>query len=169
MVPLLVLVALFTAPPAQVQKETIEGIRNYSKVDATIGCAGATDPKAMAEIAKRGYVAILNLREATEDGALIPESRAAAEAAGLTFMHLPFNGAEPSPIVARQFLRIVADTNYQPLFINCGSANRVGALWLIKRLVVDKWPQEKALAEAKSIGLTSAALEKFALDFAAGR
>ncbi len=166
LLPLVVLGFIVQAPTAQLQKETIEGVRNYTKVDATIGCAGATDPKALGEVARRGYKAVLNLREESEDGAQIPESRAAAEAAGLTFLHLPFRGSAPDPAVAEQFLKIVVDPNHQPLFINCGSANRVGALWLIKRLVVDKWPQDKAIEEAKAIGLSSAALEKFALDFA---
>jgi uncharacterized protein (TIGR01244 family) len=160
-------VAVLAGP--QLQKETIDGIRNYTKVDATIGCAGATDPKAMAVLKERGYKAVLNLREATEDGALIPESKAAAEAAGLTFIHVPFKGSAPEDAVADAFLRVVANTSHQPLFINCGSANRVGAMWLIKRMVIDKWPQEKAVEEAKAIGLTSAALEKFALDYVAKR
>lgn len=160
-------VAVLAGP--QLQKETIDGIRNYTKVDATIGCAGATEPKAMVVLKERGYKAVLNLREATEEGAQIAESKAAAEAAGLTFIHLPFKGSAPEDAVADEFLKVVVNTSHQPLFINCGSANRVGAMWLIKRMVLDKWPQEKALEEAKAIGLTSAALEKFALDYVAKR
>lgn len=159
--------ALVVAP--QLQKDTIDGIRNYTKVDATIGCAGATDPKAMAALKERGYKAVLNLRETSEDGAQIPESKAAAEAAGLTFIHVPFKGSAPDDAVADQFLKVVGNTTHQPLFINCGSANRVGAMWLIKRMVADKWPQDKAVEEAKAIGLTSAALEKWALDYVAKR
>lgn len=164
---ILTLLVGFQAP--QLEKREIDGVRNFTRVDATIGCAGATDPKAMAAIAEAGYRAVLNLREASEDGALIPESQKAAEAAGLQFLHLPFKGSAPDPVVATQFLRIVTDTNHQPLFINCGSANRVASLWLIKRLVVDKWPQEKAIEEAKAIGLTSDALLKFALSYAEGK
>ena len=160
-------VAVFAG--SQLQKEMIDGVRNYTKVDATIGCAGATDPKAMAVLKERGYKAVLNLREATEDGALIPESKLAAETAGLTFIHVPFKGSAPEDAVADEFLKVVANPSNQPLFIHCGSANRVGAMWLIKRMVIDKWPQDKAVEEAKAIGLTSAALEKFALDYVAKR
>jgi len=149
------------------QSPQIEGVKNYTKVDATIGCAGATDPKAMASLAAAGYKTVLSLREATEEGANIDESRAAAEAAGLKYINLPFKGSAPDPKVADEFLNVVGDTTHQPLFIHCGTANRVGALWLIKRMLADKWPEEKALAEAKSIGLTSAALQKFALDYVA--
>ncbi len=160
------------APPQPLQSSqppqpSIEGVRNYTKVDATIGCAGATDPRALAAVATLGYKAVLNLREASEDGAAIDESREAAEAAGLTFIHLPFKGSAPDPKVADEFLKVVVTTTYQPLFINCGSANRVGALWLIKRMLVDHWSEEKAVAEAKAIGLTSEALRKFALDYVA--
>jgi len=161
-------VAAQTAPPAsQSSQPTIEGVRNYTQVDATIGCAGATDPKAMASIAKAGYKTVLNLREGTEEGVNINESRAASEAAGLKYIHLPFKGSAPDAKVADEFLKVVADTSIQPLFIHCGSANRVGAMWLIKRMVLDKWTEERAVAEAKSIGLTSAALQKFALDYVA--
>jgi len=153
----------------QLQKETVEGIRNYTKVDASIGCAGATDPKAMGAIAERGYKAVLNLRDASEDGAQIPESKAAAEAAGLMFINLPFKGSAPEDAVADQFLKIVTNPDNQPLFINCGSANRVASLWLIKRMLVDHWPQDKAVEEAKAIGLTGADLEQFALAYVAKR
>lgn len=153
-------------PPPPVQP-TIDGVRNYTRVDATIGCAGATDIRALASIARLGYKAVLNLREATEEGVNIGESRSAAEAAGLKYIHLPFKGSAPDPKVATEFLKVVSDSGNQPLFIHCGSANRVGAMWLIKRLVIDKWSEELALAEAKSIGLTSVALQKFALDYVA--
>lgn len=165
---LVLTITVLTAP--QVQKDVVDGVRNYTKVDATVGCAGATDPRAMASIAARGYKAVLNLREEREDGAQIPESRAAAEAAGLHFIHLPFNGGKPDPLVVDAFVRIVSTTDeHHPLFINCGSANRVGALWLVKRLLVDRWEQERAIAEARAIGLTSDALEAFALDYVAKR
>lgn len=167
LVPITIALALVVAP--QLQKEAIDGIRNYTKVDATIGCAGATDPKAMAAIAGNGYKAVLNLREAAENGALIPESKAAAEAAGLTFINLPFTGSAPDPAVADQFLKIVTNTENQPLFINCGSANRVGALWLIKRMLVDRWEEARAVEEARAIGLSGDELQKWALEYVAKR
>ena len=57
------------------------------------------------------------------------------------------------------------DPANQPVYIHCGSANRVGALWLIKRVVVDGWPVDKAMSEAEAIGLHSDNLKAFALDY----
>jgi hypothetical protein len=42
----------------------------------------------------------------------------------------------------------------------------VGALWLIKRVVNDGWPIDKAQAEAETIGLSSAKLAAFAVEYA---
>jgi uncharacterized protein (TIGR01244 family) len=154
---------------AQARKEDVEGIRNFTRVDATVACAGATELAAIPEVARRGYKAIVNLRQASENGANIDESKAAAEVAGLTFIHLPLNGREPDVKVADQFIAAVTDEANQPVFINCASANRVGALWLTKRMLVDNWDEARALEEAKTIGLSSEALQKFALDYVASK
>jgi uncharacterized protein (TIGR01244 family) len=145
----------------------IEGVRNYTRVDATIGCAGATEAKALPAIAKLGYKAVLNLREETEAGANIAEARAGASTLGLKYLHLPVKSTAPEAKTAAQFLELVTDPQNQPLFIHCGSGNRVAALWLIKRRLVDKWTEERAVSEAKALGLTSEALLKFALEYVA--
>jgi uncharacterized protein (TIGR01244 family) len=152
---------------AQARKETVEGIRNFTRVDATVACAGSTAPEAIAGLASQGFKSIINLRLASEPGAAIEESKAAAEAAHIKYIHLPFNGSEPDVKVVDQFIMAVADPTNQPVFIHCGSANRVGALWLAKRMLVDRWEQDKAVEEARMIGLSSETLEKFALDYVA--
>ena len=156
---------LSTTLSAQVVKGDIAGVRNFSRVDATVGCAGATDPSAMAALKKDGFVSVVNLRVATEPGADVDAGRAAAQAAGLKYIHLPFNAAAPDEKIVDGFLAAVADKNNQPVFIHCGSANRVGAMWMIKRALQDGWPVEKAKAEGEAIGLTSQQLATFAAEY----
>ena len=160
-----VAVALSLPLAAQVTKQEMPGIRNYSRVDATIGCGGATDPSAMAGLKKEGFASVINLRLPTEEGANVEAGRAAAQAAGLKYIHLPFNAAAPDPKVVDSFLAAVADRANQPVFIHCGSASRVGGMWMIKRALRDQWPVEKALEEAKAIGLNNPALQAFATDY----
>jgi uncharacterized protein (TIGR01244 family) len=165
---LTLLVAVLVVPAlAQVQKRDVPGVTNYSRVDATIGCGGATTPAAMAELKKEGYRSVINLRLESEAGADIPASRAAAETAGLKYIHLPFNAAAPDPAIVDSFLAAVADTRNQPVFIHCGSANRVGGVWLIKRVLQDRWPVDKARAEADAIGLRDPKLVAFASEYIA--
>jgi uncharacterized protein (TIGR01244 family) len=161
------LIALLLAVPAlaQVTKSEMAGIRNYSRVDATVGCGGAVDPAAMAALRKEGYVSVINLRQATEAGADIEAGRAAAQAAGLKYLHMPFNVAAPDSKVVDGFLAAVADKSNQPVFIHCGSANRVGGMWMIKRVLQDGWAIDRARTEAEAIGLSSAPLVAFATEY----
>ena len=140
-----------------------EGVRNYTRVDATVACAGATPPEVMAELKEHGFATVINFRTEGERGATVADGRAAAEAAGLTYIHLPFR--EPSAEVTEAFLEAVADPANQPTYIHCGSANRVGAMWLIKRVVQDGYSVADATAEAEAIGLSSEGLREFALDY----
>ena len=150
---------------AQVQKAELAGVRNYSKVDATVGCAGATDPSAMKALKADGYVSVINLRMPTEQGADIEGSRTAAQAAGLKYFHFPFNTATPDSAVVSSFLSTVADKRNQPVFVHCGSANRVGGMWMIKRVLQDKWAIDKAREEADAIGLREPAMIAFVTDY----
>lgn len=150
-------------------KETVEGIRNFTSVDPTIACAGATEVKVIPELAKRGYKSIINLRQETEQGANIAESRQAAQAAGMRFIHVPLNPQSPDAAVVDTFLKATSDPANAPMFINCGSASRVAALMITKRMVADGWTQERALAEAAIIGPPAPALQEFALKYVADR
>ena len=162
-----IVAAAAAAAAAQVTKADVAGVRNFSRVDATVGCGGATDPSAMGTLRKEGFVSVINLRLASEQGAEVEASRAAAKAAGLKYIHLPFNAASPDPKVVESFLAAVADTSNQPVFIHCASANRVGAVWMIKRVLQDGWPVEKARTEAGAIGLSNPQLVAFATDYIA--
>jgi len=152
---------------AQVTKETVPGITNYSHVETTIACAGATTPAGVAEVKRLGYHSIINLREATEAGADVEGEAAAAKAAGITYIHLPLKTASPDPAVVDQFLTAVTTPANEPAFVHCASANRASALWMVKRMLVDNWDADRAGKEAADLGLTNAALKSFALDYVA--
>ena len=152
---------------AQVTKESVPGVTNFARVETTIACAGATTPAAVAGLKRMGYGSIINLRLASEEGADVEAEAAAAEAAGIKYVSLPFDGASPDPAVVDRFLTAVTDPANQPVFLHCHTGNRAAAFWMIKRMVVDGWDADRASAEASALGLTSPALKAFALKYAA--
>jgi uncharacterized protein (TIGR01244 family) len=153
------------AAAQSVTKETLPGVTNFARLETTIACAGATTPQAVAGLKQMGYAAIINLREASEAGANIDAEAAAAKTAGITFIHLPFNAASPNPAVVDSFLKAVTDAKNQPAFVHCASGNRAAAMWMIKRMQIDKWDAERAGTEAAALGLTSGALKTFAVQY----
>lgn len=164
-VPAFVACAVVTASAQQ--KMDKPGITNYTKVDAVVACGGATDTAALEGLKNEGFKAVINLRQASERGANVDENRARATELGLKYIHIPFNGAAPESKTVDDFLAAISDKSNQPVFIHCASANRVGAVWLVKRVLQDGWTVEKATEEAKLIGLSNAALEQFALKYIA--
>jgi uncharacterized protein (TIGR01244 family) len=159
---LLIVSVLQQAP----EKTTLPGAKNVTRVDAALMCGGATGDEAFPALKKEGFVSVINLRMADEPGVNIASSRAAAEAAGLKYVHVPVRSASPDPASVDAFLAAVQDRGNQPMYIHCASANRVAAMWLIKRVVVDGWSVERASEEAKAIGLTSEPLRQFAVEYA---
>lgn len=165
--PVLALLLLAGCAAEAQQKSTRPGITNFTRVDAVVACGGATETSALEGLKQDGFKAVINLRQATERGANIEENRARAEALGLKYVHIPFNASAPDNKPFDDFLTAVADKSNQPVYVHCASANRVGAVWLAKRVLQDGWTVEKATEEARLIGLSAAPLEQFALKYVA--
>jgi uncharacterized protein (TIGR01244 family) len=151
----------------QVTKETVAGITNLARLETTVACAGGVTADAVPAIKKMGFVSIINLRAATENGANVEAEEAAAKAEGLKYFHVPFISATPERAAADKFIQAITTRGAEPAFIHCAGGNRAATMWLIKRLVVDRWDVAKATAEATALGQTSATLRQFAIDYAA--
>jgi uncharacterized protein (TIGR01244 family) len=160
----LALTATIAAAQTPVTKASIPGVVNFSKVETTVACAGATTPAALAGIKGMGYNSVINLRTPGEAGVELEAEAAAAKAAGINYIHLPFNAQMPDPALVDNFLKAITDKANQPAFIHCASANRAAALWMVKRISVDKWDVAKATEEATALGLTNPALKAFAVE-----
>jgi uncharacterized protein (TIGR01244 family) len=151
----------------EVSKPQMPGVRNLAKLETTVACAGAIDAaQAVPAIKKEGFVAIINLRQATEPDANVEREEALAKEAGLRYFHVPFNGASPDPKAADAFLAAITTPGAEPAFIHCSGGNRAATMWMIKRMVVDKWDAERATKEAMALGQTSAPLRQFAIEYA---
>src|SRR4051812_45054967 len=164
----LVLIGMAALPAGAqgVTKQTVPGANNFARLETTVACGGATTPEAVPEIKKLGFKSIINLRLPSEAGANVEAEAAAAKTAGINFYNIPFSGQSPDPKVADQFLQTITEKSNEPAFIHCAAGNRAGAMWMIKRLVVDHWDTDKAFTEATALGLTSPALKQFAIDYA---
>ena len=165
---LAVLTLLFVAFGAGLagQKKNVEGVTNFTQLDSTIACGGATMASAVPELKTMGFASIVNLRLATEEGANVEAERAAAEAAGLKYFHIPFNVALPEPEKAvAQFLDVMKGSENQPFFVHCASGGRAAAMWLIKRVMIDGWEIDKAKAEADLVAVNQKSVG-WALEYA---
>ena len=140
-----------TKAPMPVTEAEIEGIYNYSRIEGKAGFGGATEASAMNALKDEGYGTVINLRLADEDGVDVPAARMAASQAGLKYVHLPFDTSNPDPDFLDRFLAELDAESNQPVYIHCGSATRVAALWMTKRVLDDGVSSETAETEARVI------------------
>jgi uncharacterized protein (TIGR01244 family) len=162
---LIATVGVATSALAQATKETVPGITNFARLETTVACGGTITTSAVAELKQRGYKSVFDLQLPEEKGADVPGEAAAAKAAGINFVHVPFTPAKPDTASVDTFLKEVTKPANEPAFIHCAGANRAAGFWMIKRVLVDKWDIDKARTEAESLGLSSAPMKQFAIDY----
>jgi uncharacterized protein (TIGR01244 family) len=149
---------LAQATPAQPE---LPPIRNFLQVNKEFCTGGQPRIEHFEKLKAEGVKAVLNLRQPGEHRA--DEEQAAVAKAGLKYFNIPVVYASPTDAQVDEFLKITDDPANRPMFIHCTAAIRVGAFWMIRRVVRDGLTVDAALEEARKVGLTNAPhLEEFA-------
>jgi uncharacterized protein (TIGR01244 family) len=138
---------------------------NFLRVNDDVCTAGQPSLEDLVRLKAQGVRAVINLRRPSEHAA--EEEAAQARQLGLRYFNIPVDGNNIRDAQVAEFLRISSDTANRPMFIHCASANRVGGFWMIRRVLVDQWTLGAAEEEARKIGLRTAAVRDFALDYIA--
>jgi uncharacterized protein (TIGR01244 family) len=129
-------------------------IRNFLRVNKEFCTGGQPRNEHLAKLKEEGVRAVINLRPPGEHRA--EEEQAEAERLGLRYFNIPVVYGEPKEEQATEFLKLTDDPANRPAFIHCAGAIRVGAFWMIRRVLRDGWAIEDAEKEAEKIGLREA-------------
>jgi uncharacterized protein (TIGR01244 family) len=98
-----------------------------------------------------GIKTVINLRT---DAELRFDEKGVLKGLDIEYHHLPFMAPETlKDEIFEKSLKLLGDKKKQPVLLHCASANRVGAIWLVHRVLTDKVDYDKALKEAKEVGL----------------
>lgn len=126
-------------------------IRNFLRVNDQFCTGGQPRVDQLAKLKADGVKTIINLRPPGEHRAA--EEEAMAKELGLRYFNIPVVFADPKDEQVAEFLKITDDPENRPAFIHCAGAIRVGAFWMIRRVLRDGWTVEAAEEEAKKVGL----------------
>lgn len=123
----------------------------------------APDAAALDAAKRAGVTTVIDYRKASERTGF--DEKAGVEALGMNYINIPFqNESELTDEVfdaTRSSLKGLEGT----ALIHCRSGNRAAAAWLPYRVLDEGVSWDRALAEARAIGLKSAALEAKAKDY----
>jgi uncharacterized protein (TIGR01244 family) len=138
-------------PAAQSTMPQLPPIRNFLRINDQFCTGGQPRMEHLDQLKKEGVKAIINLRTPGEHRA--EEEEAKAKELGLRYFNIPVVFREPKAEQVDEFLKLTDDPANRPAFIHCTAAIRVGAFWMIRRVMRDGWTLEKAEAEAQQVGL----------------
>ena len=129
-----------------------EGIANFGRVNPALFRGAQPDERGMANLARLGVRAVINLRMPSDTW---PGEEAAARAHGLTYGNVPLPGlSAPTDTQVAQVLALIA-TSPSPVFVHCEhGADRTGTVVACYRMQYDGWTAEQAFAEAKLYGFS---------------
>ena len=129
--------SLFTSvePPAEVD------IMNYTILSTQVAGGGAVTAEQVATLPGKGYSTIINLQFEREAG--VKAERAAADAAGLTYVSVPLGGGDFTLEHAKQVSDAIAASSGHVL-LHCKSGGRVSAVWALTRAIEEGLTPEQA-------------------------
>jgi len=141
------------------------GIQNFLKINTEICTGGQPTVAQLSELKAQGVTTIINLRVPGEAGFDAAAEEAETKKLGMKYFSIPVANQSPKDEQVDEFLKLTDNAQNRPVFIHCGSANRVGAFFMIRRVLRDGMTFDAAKAEADKIGLRSAALADFAKQY----
>ena len=140
----------------------VTGIPRFLKLTDQVWTGGQPWLEHLPKLKDAGVKVIINLRPHAEYQGGREEAK--VKELGLSYFNIPVDFSAPDELDADDFLKLTDEQlKNGPVFIHCAVATRVGAFWMIRRVLRDGWEYDKALEEANRIGLNNnARLTEFA-------
>ena len=142
--------------------EMIAQIPDLSVTDGFL-LGGQPEPFDFEDLKLEGIKTVIDLRLPTETRAF--DEPSAVIDAGMEYVPLGFSPQTLNDEILDKARTIMRDETRQPMLVHCASANRVGAVWLAFRILDEGLSEEAALAEARSVGLRSPAMQETVLEY----
>lgn len=147
--------------------EQVPGVTNFHQVSTQVFRGAQPTNEGFQSLAKLGIKTVIDLRESG------PRSKAEEQtvtAAGMRYVSIPMEGlTAPSNEAVKSALALFDDSSAGPVFIHCRrGADRTGTVCACYRIAHDHWDNAKALAEARSLGMSwvERAMQNYVLHFA---
>ena len=128
------------------------GVPNFHQVNQIVFRGGQPSNDGWASLHKLGVLTVVDLRREDEHSSKAEQQ--AVEAAGMHYVNVPLQGVVSPP--PEKIAKVLALLNGpDPVFVHCKrGADRTGTVIACYRMSHDRWDSKRALAEAKSFGMS---------------
>lgn len=141
---------------------------NFMKVDDHVFRGAQPTEQGILALAKLGIKTIVDLREVDERWTA---EENIVKAAGMNYVNVPMRGmSSPTNEQIVKVLSLLTADSSGPVFVHCRrGADRTGTVIACYRIGHDQWDNQKALKEAKVMGMSmwERAMQHYVLDYKA--
>ena len=133
---------------------TVPGVGNFQKVNDLVFRGAQPTDQGFQSLAKLGVHTVIDLQESGSARAIGEEK--AVKAAGMEYINVPMEGMQtPSNESVSKVLTVLESGTNGPVFVHCHrGADRTGGVIACYRIEHDHWTNQKALSEARSMGMS---------------
>jgi tyrosine-protein phosphatase SIW14 len=161
-----VLLVASALPLLKLEASDLTGVGNFAKVDEHVYRGAQPSDQGFQSLAKLGIVTVIDLRE---PGERAKDEEKVVKAAGMQYISVPMKGmATPSDASVIKVLTLLEDRSTGPVFVHClRGADRTGGIIACYRVEHDHWQNDRAVAEARSMGMSwyQRAIQHYVLNF----
>jgi protein tyrosine phosphatase (PTP) superfamily phosphohydrolase (DUF442 family) len=144
--------------------DALGGVVNACLLTPTVVTGGQPSASNLAALGAMGGGIVLDIRDPMEPRPL--DEPQSARAAGLEYINVPVTPGTQDDATIERILGVLRGAGERTVFVHCGSGNRVGGA-LIPWLILDLgFNDEDAVNQAMRVGLRSAELMQWGLDYA---
>lgn len=138
----------------------IPGVTTAAKTsDGNVYFGSQPSAESIEALKQQGVKVVINLRRAEELEGIGFDEKAAVEAAGMKYVHVPMGSELPTAEALKPVIEKLGAADDERVFLHCASSNRVGAVWAVYEGTKGGKSADEAVAEGKKAGLKAPALE----------
>lgn len=143
--------------------EALQGLPNACQILPTVVTGGQPTESQLAAFKAAGGRRVLDLRDPMEPRSY--DEPAAAAALGLEYTNVPVGAGSLTDETLDRVLDVLRRSGDQQLLVHCASGNRVGGVLLPFLMTDQGLEEEDAVSQAMRVGLRSAELMDWGLDY----
>ena len=131
---------------------SVEGVPHFQLVNDQVYRGGQPSAEGFRNLAAMGIKTIVDLRKS---GDRSKAEQKVVKANGMRYVSIPMKGmTTPTEKQIEHALRILHDSSAAPVFVHCRRGkDRTGVVLACYRIGHDNWGNQKALNEARSLGM----------------
>jgi protein tyrosine phosphatase (PTP) superfamily phosphohydrolase (DUF442 family) len=129
----------------------VSDIVNYRLADEGDATAGQPSEAQLGAAAREGFGVVINLALHDDPRYSLRDERAAVEALGMRYVHIPVTFAAPTRADMLAFFAAMDEYRDRRRLIHCAKNMRVTAFLGLYRVLRRGWPRERAFALMRSV------------------